>query len=315
MVLDSLLVAARLLQFASILVLFGMSLFLLYGIEANAADAPLGSWAWPRRLLWVAVSAAFLASIGWLIAETAAVTGHPALPIDWAGLHSVVAETRFGAITFGRIVLLAVSMAALVAMPASRGLWGIEAALGTVLAVSFVGTGHGTLGEGAGRWLHAGGDALHLLAAGVWIGALVPLAILLGRSSRAEALESPQRAAVGLERFSGVGAAAVAVLVLTGLVNSAYLIGASRWRELFTTAYGRVLIVKLALFAAMLALAALNRYRLSPRLRTASQGSVSTATALRAFRRTVLIETGLAFAVLGLVALLGMLEPPVSGSS
>ena len=315
MALDSLLVAARLLQFASILVLFGMSLFLLYGIEPGAACAPLGPWAWPRRLLWVAASVAFLASIGWLIAETASVTGHAALPMDWAGLHSVVAATRFGAITFGRIVLLGVLVVAIPAIPASRGLWSIAAALGAVLAASFVGTGHGTLGEGAARWLHAGSDALHLLAAGVWIGALVPLAILLQRSVRAEIPESAPRAAASLERFSGVGPAAVAVLVLTGLVNSAYLIGASRWRELFTSVYGRVLIVKLALFAGMLALAAVNRYRLSPRLRMASQGSASAATALHAFRLTVLIETGLAFAVLGLVALLGMLEPPVSGGS
>ena len=314
MALDSLFVAARLLLFASILVLFGTSLFLLYGIEADTAAAPPEQRAWPRRLLLTAACVALLASAGWLVVETASVTGDPVLPIDWSGLHSVVMDTRFGAIAFARILLLVLSVAGLLVMRASRGLWMTEAILAGVLAVSFVGTGHGALGEGLGRWLHAGSDALHVLAGGMWIGALVPLAILLQRSVRADAQGAPDQTAASLERFSLVGPAVVAVLVLTGLINSAYLIGLSHWRGLFQTAYGWLLILKLALFAAMLALAAFNRYRLSPRLRIALQGHARTATALRAFRRTVLIETGLAFAVLGVVALFGILEPPVSGS-
>jgi putative copper resistance protein D len=101
----------------------------------------------------------------------------------------------------------------------------------------------------------------------------------------------------------------VAVLVATGLVNGWFLVGPTRLAGLWTTPYGLLLSVKLALFAGMLALAAANRFRLTPALGAALDGAVGPTEALSALRRSLLVETSLAFAVLGLVAWFGMLAP------
>jgi putative copper resistance protein D len=160
--------------------------------------------------------------------------------------------------------------------------------------------------------MHLSGDVLHLLAAGVWIGALVPLSMLVLHSVRTGTDASAKATYRALERFSGIGPAIVAILILTGLVNSWFLIGLENWRELFTTAYGLALIVKLVLFGGMLLLAAANRFWLSPRLGADLTASQSVTEALRALRISIFTETVLAGLVLATVALFGTLEPPIA---
>jgi putative copper resistance protein D len=72
-----------------------------------------------------------------------------------------------------------------------------------------------------------------------------------------------------------------------------------------------VLVGKLALFAAMLGLAAANRFRLTPAL-AAGLASGSPDQALNALRKSVLIESAAALAVIVLVSILGTLAPPSS---
>jgi len=59
-----------------------------------------------------------------------------------------------------------------------------------------------------------------------------------------------------------MGYVAVATLIGTGLVNSWYLV--RNVTALLTTQYGQLLLAKLALFAGMLSLAAINRFWLVP---------------------------------------------------
>jgi putative copper resistance protein D len=167
--------------------------------------------------------------------------------------------------------------------------------------------------DGPAGSLHVIGDVVHLLAAGVWLGALLPLAILVLHSLCQQDAVDAQTIYHGLDGFSGIGLAVVAILILTGLINSWFLIGLSHWRELFTTAYGIALLVKLGFFFGMLALAALNRFHLTPRLNVAIEQGRSIAVSLGSLRRSVLIETGLALFVLAAVSVLGTLEPPISG--
>ena len=69
--------------------------------------------------------------------------------------------------------------------------------------------------------------------------------------------------------------------------------------------------MKLVLFAAMLGLAARNRFRLTPAIASsANSGSLETAAAVRSIGRSVALETGLALIILGLIAWLGTLSPP-----
>lgn len=80
---------------------------------------------------------------------------------------------------------------------------------------------------------------------------------------------------------------------------------------LSSTRYGQLLVAKLILFGFMVALAAANRFRLTPAFDQAIQ-SGDASSALRLLRRSLSIEGSAALLILGLVAWLGTLEPPMS---
>jgi putative copper resistance protein D len=111
-----------------------------------------------------------------------------------------------------------------------------------------------------------------------------------------------------------MGSIAVALIVLTGLVNSWFLVGPDRLTDFWTTLYGQVLLAKLLAFAGMLGFAASNRYRLTPALGHALDAGASPAIPLSALRRSLVMETLIAFVVLALVAWLGTLPPVTAGT-
>ena len=114
-----------------------------------------------------------------------------------------------------------------------------------------------------------------------------------------------------LRGFSFVGTIIVALLILTGTVNGWFLVGPGNIASLGQSTYGLLLIAKLLLFAGMLGLAALNRYRLTPALAQAiEEEDAPRAQAL--LRASLVVEGGLAIVILGLVAWLGTLSPPMS---
>ncbi len=114
------------------------------------------------------------------------------------------------------------------------------------------------------------------LAAGAWLGALVPFAALLTRGANGGPdLVLVHRAA---RRFSTLGIASVAVIVFTGIINTRYTVGTLD--ALIGSRYGMELLVKVAIFLAILAVAAVNRWRLTPRVATTVAGPA----ALRALR-------------------------------
>lgn len=110
-----------------------------------------------------------------------------------------------------------------------------------------------------------------------------------------------------LHQFSGMGYFAVATLVVTGLFKSWLLVAEPR--ALISTPYGWVLMVKLALFAGMGAMALANRFWITPAL---AARPADPDLWLRRLKRQVMLELFLGLLVLAAVGLLGALEPPVS---
>jgi copper transport protein len=137
--------------------------------------------------------------------------------------------------------------------------------------------------------------SVHVAAAAVWVGALVPLALLFA----AGAGEAATRA---LASFSRIVPWAVAALALTGGFLAAVQVRTPA--ALWTTDYGRVLLAKLALVGAMLLLAAFNRWRLT---RPVLAGD---AAARRRLVRVIAVEAVLAVAVVGTLALWRFTPPP-----
>jgi copper resistance protein D len=98
---------------------------------------------------------------------------------------------------------------------------------------------------------------LHLLAAGAWLGGLLPLLIVV----REVPLDAARLAA---RRFSTLGTISVSALAATALPQGTLLSGGLT--GLAGTAYGAVLLLKAVLFAALISIAATNRFRLMPAL-------------------------------------------------
>ncbi len=166
--------------------------------------------------------------------------------------------------------------------------------------------GHGAMDDGVRGYIHLASDITHLWAAGAWVGALV--AFLMLASHKRDVAQDPvavlSRTSNG---FARIGTAIVAALVVSGILNYLLIAGPS-FDPLISTLYGRLLMVKLLLFAGMLALAAANRYRLSPSLEAALKAG-NRAQAVIKLRQSLFTEATLAVLVLASVAWLGILSP------
>lgn len=302
------LILARFVHYAATTTLAGASFFPLY---ACTGAEPETLARWRRKLLVGAAVVALLSGLAWFAFAVANMSGAIADLADSEVVLSVLRDTGFGIVWVMRmaVALAVVVMAASQASPqAGVGRDLVTSLLAAGLLASLAGVGHTQVEEGWANVLHVTADAAHLLAAGAWLGGLAPLAFVLVWYAR------PKAGALDVEhvllRFSGMGYGAVATLVGTGLLNSWLLIGSVS--GLFQTTYGRVLFAKLALFTAMLVLAAANRFWLVPGMEAASvTGPGSHEFWRRRLRNHVLSEQALGLLVLLCVSVLGTIRPAI----
>jgi copper resistance protein D len=260
------------------------------------------------RLAWAALAVAVATGIVWLMLETMTFAGIGFGEAMRSGaLLIVVDETQFGLVSEIRGALAVVLVACLALDRFGFAQWiGLAASLALVGAIAW--TGHagatlGTLGD-----LHLAADGLHLLAASAWIGGLVGLAILFVVGRRRPTFEwgSLQFDAIG--RFSILGMVSVAVLIVSGAVNTWILVGSVH--ALLVTDYGRLLLLKIAAFVVMIGFAAVNRLSLTPRLADGAKSGGEPG-ALAALKRNTLIEIALGLAIFAIVGVLGTLHPAI----
>jgi len=243
-----------------------------------------------------------------LLAQSASMNGIALSQLNAGAIRLVLTETQWGYAMAMRIGLSVLAVVLALAWRPSAPVFAGLAILGGLCLASFAFTGHGASDDGAAGMVHVAADMVHSVAAGVWLGALAGFFALSARPAAADELH---RTALvkALAGFATTGTMAVATLIITGLVNSYFLIGLAGLPKLLSSAYGGLLVVKLILFAVMLGLAAKNRFRLTPALRDA-QDQPSWSTAVTGLRRSLTIETIAGFAILALVAVFGMMEPP-----
>lgn len=242
-------------------------------------------------MIWTALGIAVLSGAAWLALLAADIYGAPVIAVSLhGGLWQVLIGTRFGTMWLARLGLAA-ALAALLPWPGLR--WLHLALAGSFMALLAL-VGHAGATPGPAGAFDIVFDAVHLLAAAAWLGGLPGLALLLASVRQPKAL-----AARAAARFSALGIASVGALLLTGIINSWNLLSGPA--DLITTAYGRLLALKIGLFALMLAIAAVNRFHLTPLL--------AGLQARRALSRNSLAETGLGLGVLLLVGALGTMQP------
>lgn len=290
-----------------------LDLALAFGVAFFALCAPQvrDSLPLPRLLASVGLTGMLLSVVG-LAVLSASMAGVPLAQIDAESVAMVLTGMSLGKAWMVRIggLALVTAASALVRRWSTAAL--SVASFGGALAMGGLAwAGHGAMDDGAVGWLHLAADVSHLLAAGVWVGALACLLLLVARPApHADAahLWATHRA---LDGFALVGTAVVAIIVVTGLVNAWLLVGAANVLSLPGTLYGELLIVKLLLFGAMLGFAGANRYRLTPAL-AARIDAGDHGGAVVALRVSVGLETAAVVVVLALVAWLGTLQPPMS---
>ena len=288
---------------------YGVARFLLY----PALVGSMGAWlfavfVWPPW--WRRVRTLVLASLA-LCAVAAGLQFALAEPYLSGGtLGGMLSATRWGDVadtSVGGWLLarLAVTVVLLVAVAFGPHRGSPRHPLGLMmfgslfagLAATVVGDGHGN----AGRWLLVGFVAawVHVVAMALWLGGL------LGVAAGASANDLGMSGAVS-ERWSRVAAAAVALIVMTGVAQA--------WRLLpgldaLTARYGGLLIAKTALVVVMLALGNRGRLLLRRRLAASEEGWP------RGLRVGVLLEVAAGIAVLVVTTALVQTNPDDAGAT
>jgi putative copper resistance protein D len=282
---DAAVVIAKALTYAATLGAAGGVAFLVYGDGVIPPDCKLCI----RRVQSALLVVALLASVAKILVLSASMAGDASGLLDSA-LTRMILQTGEGPAVLARLCGLTLLGAAIIAHrpPTTAALLGASLA-----ATSFAWVGHV---HALGRpWLWTAVLAVHLAGVGFWLGALMPLWLIARRADSA-------LTAVAAARFGAAAVMIVGILVAAGVSLLCVLL--QNPAELRSTGYGRLALSKIASVALLLALAALNRLRLTPRMRARD------ASAAQAFGRSVLVEIVLALIILSITAAMTTLTGP-----
>jgi putative copper resistance protein D len=315
--LDDPLIWVRVVHFAATISVSGVVFFLAWvgepAFRVAAADQAIAATVRGRLagIVWFSLALVVLTGVAWFILLAAQMSERP-LAAMWSEgvIPTVLLNTDFGNVWLARSVLIVLLAMALhpfsfTATPRSPWWRGVALACAAALVGAFAFAGHAASGEGVEGAIQETADVLHLVAAAAWVGALLPLAVLLGAAQGRDPPAVAIARAATL-RFSTLGIVSVAIVLATGIVNSWERVGGVA--ALVRTDYGRLLMLKVALFLVMLAVAAVNRLQLTPRL-VQEPDAAAQQDALRQLRRNALVEAGLGAIILVIVAALGTLPP------
>ncbi len=323
---------ARAIQFAAIALGFGSVLFFgLCWLPALRATAGAGS-AWRsasqafaarlRLLLTVAAVAGLASAAAGVILQGATGDGSSFWAATDPSVIREVLSTKFGTV-WGLAVIAWAVIGALaltegrrlpVLRPASVGATGLAAPgvavrpglvamilpLGALCALPALG-GHAGVQEP--QWLVLPANLVHVVAISAWLGGIAVLVFALrSATSRLEGADRMKLLSATVSRFSAIAGPAFALILASGIVQS--LVSIDDVDQLWTTAYGRAVLIKFALFCVLVGFGFVNRNRLLPALRSAAPARAGVM-----LRRTLRAELAIAVVVLGVTGALATYPP------
>jgi copper resistance protein D len=313
------LIAVRDIHFVSSVIVAGIVFFDLFvssptlrmtDLRCGAAAAMFRNRT--AKILWTGLVLSILSGFVWLCLLSARIASKPIEEVVADGtIWIVLSRTQFGFAWELRFLFGVMLAASLWLRPArSAGAYFWQGFPATLLAGAYLGSlayaGHGQEGLGFERNIHLAADFLHLIAAGLWLGGLIPLALLLVYLRRFREETWTSVACDAASRFSNLGILAVGILLISGTINASFLLGGMQ--SLIDTHYGQLLLLKMTLFAAMVCLAGINRQYLLPRLCNNVGIDLSSRT-VRWLIRSALVETALGLGVVIIVGMLGIMAP------
>ena len=306
--------AARAVQFGSIALGLGAMLFMLAcwlpGVRVAAGagaqwESASAAFDGRVRVLLIAAALAGALSAALALALQGAVAGGTSL---WDALTaSVIGDvlgTRFGLVWgLGLLGWLLVG-----ALAAARSRTLVIVPLVALAAVPALG-GHASVQSPVALLLPA--NILHVAAMSAWLGGIAVLVLALrSATAQLEAGERTRLLASVIGRFSVLAGVAVAVLLASGIVQG--VVEVRTPANLVETAFGRAVLVKIALFGGIVALGYVNRRRLLPALGRAARGGESPGRAGMLLRRTLRAELLLGVAALAVTGALAGYPPSIA---
>jgi copper transport protein len=193
-----------------------------------------------------------------------------------------------------------------------RWLLALLALGGAYLAITPALAGHASIESPVGVFFVS--DVLHVLAASVWVGGIACLLISLPAATRE--LAGPDRSRLllaTLARFSPLALAAVIAIAITGVVQA--YIDVRSVHGLLHSTYGALILAKVALLLALVALGYVNRQRLLPALRRVADAHLTPGDAGVLARRTMRGELALMLGVFAVTAALISYTPPIDAAA
>ncbi len=204
------------------------------------------------KLVWTGWIVLFVATVAGVLLQGPYAGALPLSKVFDTSVVRTVLDTRYGHLAEIRLLLLLAALPLLWMVRASwrppAWWWFLAAPLGIGIAATPGLAGHAFVGTFTPIAVPA--DTLHVLAMSVWLGGLATLALIV--------FDHDPDAARSASRFSPVALTSVVLIVATGLFASWRQVGFSRDAFLDTT-YGRLLIIKVAVFVVLVALAAWSR--------------------------------------------------------
>ncbi len=282
----------------------------LTAIDVIAVVSSIGmmaSWLWvlPRdqdaalhRPFWrfagLSLLGLTLSSVLILISRSLEMSGGPL-----TGLPQVIPEvlqaTRYGSIWWFRPpLLLALWLLWLSGLVSARRARALAIPMFILLAgVAFTRSETGHPADHGDFRLGVFVDWFHLLAAGLWVGALFCMTLVIFPVLRRKIRElRPDLPGDLFQRLSSLAGFGLGLILVTGIWTAWKQLGS--WSALFDTAYGHVLLVKLGLVALLIAIGAYNRFIRLPRIRKAHGFVVASKRWANRLARTHEVDPGAA---------------------
>jgi putative copper resistance protein D len=291
----------RILHYAMLLGLFGLTAFYILAlrrIAGAATDASVSRFVSANALIAPVIAATLM------LVSIAAMMGQPVWLLEWATIKAMLVTTSIGYAFIAQIIFLIIGAGALLALRSPRAMR-VAAPFYALALFTVAWSGHAAATEGLWGLFHRLSDGLHLVAAGLWIGAIGWFVHLTFVSYRTPKQVAPAQLLTVMHRFAPLGVSLVAIVAVTGLINAQMIFGLFNSRAVLETRYGWLLAIKLGFVGVMLLGAARNAV-LARRPQSAGE---SKAAILAKVRLSLATELASAFVILGLVAVLGMASP------
>ena len=303
---DWMTVPVRFALYVDLMLVFGLPLFQLHALRKPERSSALAA-KFSTLTISAAIAGLILSAVSMILMVKAMSGAADFSSIEQHMIEMMLTETSFGIAWCVRMAMLVLVVLGGVLLAREATIkFGVMSLTGGVALATLSWGGHGAMDEGMRGQLHLAADIIHLLAAGAWIGALAVFILMLVLRYGNDAADISLLSRT-LNGFALMGTVIVGSLLITGAINYWLIVGPIV-AGLFSTPYGQLLMTKLFLFTMMLALAAANRYRLSPLLERAHVAG-EYGEAIGALRRSLFIETCCAFLILALVAWFGTLGP------